>query len=732
MNLHYKKILVWIFSCLLFFGLSGAENWASSNFEVQWPPDVSKDTQDLSVPGYGEALNLSKKTDLEKLLHKVEKVLEVLQDEKTAKEKRIKELSDPTEWPEYLRELEEQKNSKVKFVVSNEKIRTAFKFLKQKGEVLLKEWNEIGYDRKARGLAMQILEVLNSLELNFKIPSQDFSILGVIAKIAVQSTTTNIGNIDDGEAKNIPDLAVGDLSKIDPSDSSLWRSPKNIENLNLTWGFDRAGPMASGADLCEYSEPKSSYGTHPGFKIKCGKKENKKTLKVKFGEERSESFSGRVLNVLGYNLEVVDPLNYVVEANDSLADLSVSTKNILRLKYDRRILSELHERKPLLFHLMLLPGFFTLMTANPTESFNIDPFLRVQRAYLKKYIKGAKTDGDGGWYVSGFEKDGNSLDLKKLIIKNPHLHSDPLASRDEKNYAENDKDLIDQLVMSSLQVQEDLPGNVRVGPWDWNALGHDRLREARGLGLIAAWMGWNDVRFDNNRLVIEKDQDKNLVLKHYLTDTGSVLGESQSVVKQGSQDPERFPWSITLGEPQVNDSSNITHHFQVVRYNTTLDPCSAFQKMSLSDARWGARLIARLSKKQIEQALIGSGFSAAEVVLLREKLLLRRYMTLRDLDLAQEYPEIETGPAVKQLSKLDERHSRSRKVHSACEHNGTSVECQVNYDPTKEAQLEAEYWDENKILRKLSPAPGKQKVVNGNLVDLNLGASQNKDFRKRH
>jgi hypothetical protein len=59
--------------------------------------------------------------------------------------------------------------------------------------------------------------------------------------------------------------------------------------------------------------------------------------------------------------------------------------------------------------------------------------------------------------------------------------------------------------------------------------------------------------------------------------------------------------------------------------------------MTIDDARWMARLIAQLTEEQIVQALIASGFDAAEVKIYTEKLASRRDWMLRDLGLDTEF-----------------------------------------------------------------------------------------------
>jgi hypothetical protein len=81
----------------------------------------------------------------------------------------------------------------------------------------------------------------------------------------------------------------------------------------------------------------------------------------------------------------------------------------------------------------------------------------------------------------------------------------------------------------------------------------------------------------------------------------------------------------------------MTIPFRIVNYRP-IDPVPAFANMTWDDARWMARWIGQLSEAQLVAGLIGSGFDAAEVRLLTEKLISRRDQMIQDLRLTGEIP----------------------------------------------------------------------------------------------
>jgi hypothetical protein len=138
-------------------------------------------------------------------------------------------------------------------------------------------------------------------------------------------------------------------------------------------------------------------------------------------------------------------------------------------------------------------------------------------------------------------------------------------------------------------------------------------------------------------------------LKHYFTDLGGGLGRSTGVLSRHCECPNDFPWRFTA-PPHFASQSSISDRklsspkvaptlvgFRIVDYEP-IEDTEAFRQMTSDDARWMARLIAQLTEDQIVQALIASGFDAAEVKLYTEKLASRRDWMLRDLGLDAEFP----------------------------------------------------------------------------------------------
>ena len=388
------------------------------------------------------------------------------------------------------------------------------------------------------------------------------------------------------DATNLQAGHEDDLSQVDPEPSTFWQRPATISGKDLFYGFGRGHLLLESYPLCSYSGPKESFGRNPGFEIES----NGKKLKLKFAEVSSEPFAARIFDALGYH---ADPTDYAAS---------------VKVGYSRRLLQEFNSRKPLRTQFTLF-GFLPLFTLQLQQDY--DPFQYVAAAIL--------TDGTS---LSGPE-------LKRRLfyrLDAPHPELDPTNFRTEFE--------------SRIEYLTTVPANVQIktgksiGPWDFGELDHASRRELRGVGLLAAWLGWFDTRSDNTRLrIIDKDRNE---LAHYFSDLGGVLGETSGILFSRGEQPNAFPWTFT--RPALwQGPHHLARPLRLTGYKP-VDLTPAFAEMTLDDARWMARLIAALRPEQIEQALIASGYDSAQVRLYLAKLLSRRDRMLRDLGLINQLP----------------------------------------------------------------------------------------------
>jgi hypothetical protein len=196
---------------------------------------------------------------------------------------------------------------------------------------------------------------------------------------------------------------------------------------------------------------------------------------------------------------------------------------------------------------------------------------------------------------------------------------------------------IDYLVTAPANVQEKDPRAKGIGPWDYGQLDHADRREVRGAGLLAAWVGFYDTRFDNTKLRLTGPKSHPRI-EHYFSDLGGGLGRTTGLISWHGEDVNAFPWTFTAA-PSATEKAGGQQSLHIVGY-TPVVRTPAFAAMTIEDARWMARLIGQISAAQITQALTASGYDAPTVRLYIQKLITRRNKMMGDLGLGPEFPPL--------------------------------------------------------------------------------------------
>lgn len=375
--------------------------------------------------------------------------------------------------------------------------------------------------------------------------------------------------------KPATDLAAGagiDLSRRDPLPSSFWSRPSNIATENLFVGFGRTSLPDVTNQICRYAEAKESSGMNPGYEVEC----NGERVKLKFGEQSTEPVVTRLFWALGFN---ADPTDYAPA---------------VKVAYDRRIFTEFNSRAP-------VRTTFTALWFIPVYTMNLqphkDPFDYVAAAVLR----------DG--------RRWSGAELQRHLMAGTNFLP---AVEAQINY----------VITTPANVQVRDPRVKSIGPWDYAQLDHADRREIRGAGLLAAWLGFYDARFDNTKLR-RVGSKKHPRLVHYFSDLGGGLGRTTGFLSWHGENVNQFPWTFTEA-PSNRHAWRITGYTPIVRN-------AAFAAMTLDDARWMARLIGQLGVGQIEDALRASGYDAPTVQLYTEKLASRRNHMIADLGLSREF-----------------------------------------------------------------------------------------------
>ncbi len=164
------------------------------------------------------------------------------------------------------------------------------------------------------------------------------------------------------------------------------------------------------------------------------------------------------------------------------------------------------------------------------------------------------------------------------------------------------------------------PGLIRVGPWALGGNGNGGLREVRALLLFNMWVSNLDLKeTENNKLILKKVGDK-YTFFHIQHDMGFTFGKTYM------ERPGAFKWNLV---------KKVTDRYIYMNYNPLIDN-SLFDYVTYADARWMARLIARLTRQQITDAVALGGWPEPLQKLLVEKLIARRNQLVKVFGLVGE------------------------------------------------------------------------------------------------
>ena len=389
-------------------------------------------------------------------------------------------------------------------------------------------------------------------------------------------------------------LALGpqsDLSLLDPLPSTWWHRPSAISATDMYHGFGRTNWRHFENRVCEYLAPKKSFGLNPGFEVD----DEGLSIKLKFAEVSSEPFVTRVFDALGFQ---TTPIDYAPA---------------VKVRYDRRIFQEFHSRRPM--HTRFTFLFFIPLHTLELQKY-YDPF-----AYI-------------AWAVRRDGTRWSSPELKARLFHDPKR---PHPEEEDANFRPEVETDIDYLITVPANFQARVPNIKRIGLWDFGQLDHADRRELRGAGLLAAWLGWFDTRFDNTHFCTVTRQG-GTELVHQISDLGGGLGETSGLLYWRGESPNAFPWTFTR-PPLWQGPHRLAITLRLEGYKPIV-PTKAFAEMTIDDARWMARLIGQLTEQQLVQALVAAGYDSAAVHLYTEKLISRRDRMVLDLGLAHEIPPL--------------------------------------------------------------------------------------------
>lgn len=166
---------------------------------------------------------------------------------------------------------------------------------------------------------------------------------------------------------------------------------------------------------------------------------------------------------------------------------------------------------------------------------------------------------------------------------------------------------------------------LRVGPWAVGENGIRGKRAARASLIFNMWVSNLDLKeAENNKLIIRKKGNDEFDFFHLQHDMGFAFG------KRFREKPGAYPWQL------VKKVSKRKIHMNFNNFQKN----SGFDHVTFYDGKWMVRLIARLSRAQIQDAVALGGWPAEMDQLLVEKLIARRNQLVEAFELSSEFKSI--------------------------------------------------------------------------------------------
>ncbi len=194
-----------------------------------------------------------------------------------------------------------------------------------------------------------------------------------------------------------------------------------------------------------------------------------------------------------------------------------------------------------------------------------------------------------------------------------------------------------QWVLLKDVLYESRPENeVRLSSFDITSWDLQNRREFRSLVLLWGWLGLNDTKTSNFKVIYRKSTNGKIRPLFRFQDTGVSLG--------GELNLRKVKNLLSLGKyyrvnafPETFLKKKGSHKVSIY-WNDFANHRERFQSTTWSDLRWMARIIGNINPDDIHRSLTDSGMPAEVAYLYYIKLLSRRNEIIRSFQLENEIP----------------------------------------------------------------------------------------------
>jgi hypothetical protein len=153
----------------------------------------------------------------------------------------------------------------------------------------------------------------------------------------------------------------------------------------------------------------------------------------------------------------------------------------------------------------------------------------------------------------------------------------------------------------------------RVDAWKWDSNPFIGKREFQGLKIMMALLNNWDIKDDNNKILVVRNDNGENELRYIVHDLGATFGKSGGAfwtITRSRNDPKGYVKTSFIDK--VKDG-RVDFHYAGKRNNL-------FNDITVDDARWMGHWLSQLSDQQIEDAFRAANYNPEEVRLLAGSL----------------------------------------------------------------------------------------------------------------
>lgn len=226
-------------------------------------------------------------------------------------------------------------------------------------------------------------------------------------------------------------------------------------------------------------------------------------------------------------------------------------------------------------------------------------------------------------------KSGENIDLKDFKSKLvPYCKTqDYRCFSNSALYNTDFEDRVAYIILPEVAATEDT-GSHEFGYWRYDSLDHSQRPEVQALLLIGAFTGNGELQKENNKLI----WTRNFEIRHQIT---NVSGGFSRLRTGSAFDLNNMLWTIMKEKQRASGESILV----IDGYQPNVKR-SVFVGTEFSQVYRAAKLIAEISEDELTAGLALSGFSAAELLLAREKLISIQKNIIETVNLTSEFPEL--------------------------------------------------------------------------------------------